>query len=121
VITLPTREGYPPAAGTIAFASGLFDAWDLGDDGVLVLILISEREMRVTLGRAYGTDWDNVSQDIVDTAFVPAFRADDFSGGTVAGVEALAERVVRARATPEDTAPGFPPKTPGRVGAAAAE
>ena len=55
VVTIPNREAYQPAAPSLeAFATGLFNAWGIGDpqrnDGILLLVIPEDRETRLELG-----------------------------------------------------------------------
>lgn len=109
VLTLPRQEDYAPGYQLEDFATGLFNHWGIGDaarnDGVLVLILRDDRAMRLELGAMYGRDWDGVAQRVVDTAFLPRFRSDNYADGIREGVEAtIAQIVMPARA-------GNPPPT----------
>jgi uncharacterized protein len=111
VLTLPTRWGY--RGETLeAFATGLFNHWGIGDaernDGILVLVLTTDREMRIELGSGYPRGFDAVAQEIIDDVFVPAFGRDDFEAGIEAGTDVVAYRIARAHAAgdPPRTAPG---------------
>lgn len=98
VLTLHTRWGYP-GESLEDFATGLFNDWGIGDaernDGILVLVLSDDREMRVELGSGYGTGYNGVAQDIIDEIFIPAFGSNDFSGGIERGTNAVIERIAR--------------------------
>lgn len=98
VLTLYTRWGY--GSGTLEdFATGLFNHWGIGNpeknDGILVLVVSEDREMRVELGAGYGTAFNREAQDIVDRIFLPAFRAGDFSNGIEDGTAAVIARIAR--------------------------
>lgn len=98
VVTLPSQNAYAPGMTLEAFATGLFNHWGVGkaatNDGVMVLILLDDRAMRLELGLAYGWDWDRVAQSVLDDAFLPAFRAGDYPRGIRQGTEATIERIV---------------------------
>ena len=90
VATVPSLQGYDIER----FANDLFRAWRLGqqgrDNGVLLLIAPSEREVRIEVG--YGLEGnltDAISSDIVRNRILPRFRAGDLPGGILAGVEAI--------------------------------
>lgn len=101
VLTLHTRWGYP-GESLEAFATALFNDWGIGDaarnDGILVLVLTTDREMRIELGSGYPAGYNAVAQEIIDDVFVPAFGQADFEGGIEAGTTAVADRIAREHA-----------------------
>ncbi len=98
VVTLSRQETYAPDMTLEAFATGLFNHWGVGDatrnDGVMVLVLPTDRAMRLELGAGYDTSWNHVAQRVVDTAFLPAFRGGDYPSGIIAGVHATIDDIV---------------------------
>lgn len=109
VVTIRSRQDYHPVSGSIeAFATGLFNAWGIGDagrnDGILLLVVPEDRETRLELGAGYDQGYDVLAQDIVDRWLVPAFRDRDYAGGIELGMQAAADRIARrhaARLAPE--------------------
>lgn len=99
VLTLHTRWGYENTGGLESFATGLFNHWGIGNaetnDGILVLVVSEDREMRVELGSGYGRAFNREAQDIVDRIFLPAFREGDYSNGIEAGTGAVITRIAR--------------------------
>ncbi len=77
------------------FASQLFNDWGVGqigrDDGILLLVALQDRAMRIELGAGYGSANDATMQAIIDTELVPAFRKRDYAFGLLMAVESLAE------------------------------
>jgi len=68
------------------FAVELFKEWGIGkkgqDNGVLVLIALDDREMRIEVGYGLeGSLTDSQSGGIIRNVMTPAFRANDFFGG----------------------------------------
>lgn len=64
----------------------LFEEWQIGqakkDNGVLLLIAVSDRQMRIEVG--YGLEGaltDATSSQIIRNTLTPAFRANDYGGG----------------------------------------
>lgn len=101
VATVPNVEGYGDAA---EYAVKMFENRGRGigeqgkDNGVLVLVAVEERAVRVEVGYAleeYITDGfaSNVSRDVM----IPEFRRGDYGAGLVAGVTAIAQRIAQAR------------------------
>jgi len=90
VLTLPSLEGEPLAPLTHRVAS----KWKLGqkgtDNGVVFLVAIQERKIRIEVGYGLeGTLTDAKSSQIIRHEIVPRFRAGDVSGGIVAGTQAI--------------------------------
>src|SRR6187402_3835725 len=90
-----------PTLGTEAiedFAGRVADSWQLGrkgvDDGVLFVVALQERRMRIHTGRGVqGTLTDALSKRITAEIVTPHFRAGDFPGGIQAGVDAILKAV----------------------------
>ncbi len=76
------------------FANGLFRFWNLGEakknNGVLLLIAPAEHKVRIEVGYGLeGTLTDALSSVIIAGAIVPRFKAGDYSGGIVRGVDGI--------------------------------
>lgn len=88
----------------------VFNEWQIGkgalDNGVLVLVAPTERQMRIEVG--YGLEGvipDGLAGAIIRDDFLPTFRDGDYETGILTGVRRLAE-VIRAKQvlTPEQLA-----------------
>jgi uncharacterized protein len=82
------------------YANKLFNEWGIGqrgkDNGVLVLVAPSVREMRIEVG--YGLEGvlpDGLTGSIIREQFVPAFRDGNYQSGIVSGVRRIAAIVRR--------------------------
>lgn len=97
VITIPTRKDYDPSPSIESFALGLFNYWGVGgkerNDGILMLVAPSDREMRIQLGSAYDQGYDVVAQDIVNRTIEPAFAAGRYGEGIEAGLAEIIDRI----------------------------
>jgi len=97
VLTLHTRWGYENPGSLEQFATGLFNHWGIGraetNDGILILVVTEDREMRVELGSGYDRGYDREAQDIIDRIFLPAFREGDYSRGIEDGTGAVISRI----------------------------
>src|SRR5690606_889190 len=86
VLTIGSRREYDPSPSLEAFATGLFNSWGVGhperNNGILLLVVRDDREIRVELGAGYNQGYDVYAADIIGR-MTPAFRAGDFSGGIV--------------------------------------
>lgn len=95
VVTLPTLGAYgAEKKDAEAFARALFNRWGIGsaktNNGVLFLISIQERTMRIQMGSGYGTTLDKDLDAIRDAAIIPAFKVGNYPKGVIDGCEALA-------------------------------
>lgn len=93
-------------------AFNIFDAWGIGDAktnrGLLLLIAPNERQVRIEVGCGLeATVTDVIAGRIIRERITPVFREGDLAGGTVAGVDALIERLAMPRAA-NDTEPRTP-------------
>jgi uncharacterized protein len=77
------------------YSIAVFDQWKIGkkgkDNGLLVLVAVRDRRMRITTG--YGLEGvlpDGKVGEIRDQHFLPAFRAGRYGEGVLRGTEALA-------------------------------
>lgn len=94
VLTVDSYREYSAHNETIeVFAKGVFNTWGVGDaernDGVLLVVAIEEREVRIEVGVGYGDSLDADMQAVIDEQIIPAFRRDDYSGGIVAGAQGI--------------------------------
>jgi uncharacterized protein len=94
VVTIGSISDYETGDTTIeAFATGLFNAWGIGDaaknDGVLLLVAINDRKVRIELGSAYGSGPSQEMQAVIDRYVLPKFRDSDYSGGIRLGTQAM--------------------------------
>ncbi len=91
------------------FATRVTDDWKLGregvDDGVLFVIAKQDRRMRIQTGRGVqGTLTDALSKRIIADIVTPRFRAGDFAGGIVQGVDAIT-KAIEGEGLPEPARP----------------
>ncbi|MCC9596907.1 MULTISPECIES: YgcG family protein [unclassified Rubrivivax] len=81
-----------------AYAWRVADQWKIGrrevGDGVLVLVSMGDRRVRIEVARALeGAIPDLAARQIIDRAIRPAFREGDYAGGLEAGVDQLIARI----------------------------
>lgn len=99
VVTLSRKETFAPDQSAAEFATGLFDEWKIGDiarnDGVLLLVLHADREVRIQLGAAYGEDWQRATRAILARSILPAFKQDRYEDGIRAGVSDTIDSIVK--------------------------
>lgn len=75
------------------FATGLFNHWGVGsaerNDGVMLLVSRSDRDVRIELGAGYPGSADRQARRVIDETLLPRFRQGDFDQGIAEGVVAL--------------------------------
>jgi len=90
------------------FARLLFDQWGVGhakihdqpwNTGILLLVSKGDRKARIELGAHWRRDQDLLCDKIMNEQIIPRFKQGDFSGGIVAGVEAL-DKMARGLSLP---------------------
>lgn len=94
VLIVPSLEG----ESLEEFSHRVATTWKLGqkgtDNGVLLLVAIGERKVRIEVG--YGLEGvltDARSAQIVRNEIVPRFRAGDMPGGVTGGVDAIVKTI----------------------------
>lgn len=108
VLTIESIDDYGTGDTSIeAFATSLFNTWAIDDaetnDGVLIVVAVEDRNVRIELGRAYGQRYNSAMQDVIDDHMLPYFREEQFSEGIVEGTDATIQVV-----TGEALAPASP-------------
>lgn len=100
------------------FSIRLAERWEIGqaekDSGILFLIALAEKRMRIEVGYGWeGAIPDSVAKSIITNTVRPHFAADDFYSGVSAGIYALAQRIAEEKGIPFSslslTAPSSPP------------
>ncbi len=89
LLTIQRLSDYGAGPTIEPFATGLFNHWGVGDavanDGVLILVAVTDRKMRIELGSGYSRDQDSVMKNIIDHSFIPYFRDDEYQEGIRVG------------------------------------
>ena len=97
VVTVESRHDYGNVGSIEEFATTLFNTWGVGNatrnDGVLVLVARSDREMRIELGSSYGPIYDDRMKLVIDNHFIPYFRGNEYARGIESGVLEIIKRL----------------------------
>jgi len=106
VLVIPSLGGEPLEE----YSHRVAITWKLGqkgtDNGVLLLVAIGERKVRIEVG--YGLEGaltDIRSAQIIRNEIVPRFRAGDVPGGVTAGVDAILKTIEGTYQASEKAAP----------------
>ena len=101
VLTIPTLDGEDIEGFSIRVAEN----WKIGkkgfDNGVILLVAIKDRKLRLEVG--YGLEGvlpDAIAKRITSEYIVPHFRAQDYAGGIIAGIDAVL-KVIKQEPLPE--------------------
>ena len=96
VVALGDIGEVPPRA----FANELFNAWHIGkagtDNGLLIQLVTTPGRRSVVFETGYGIEDilpDAICKRIQQRDMIPLLRGDDFSGGMVAGVQAVSDHL----------------------------
>jgi uncharacterized protein len=110
VVTIGSISDYNTGASAFeAFATDLFNTWGIGDgqknDGVLILVAVIDRAVRIEVGAGYGDSLNDDMQAVIDEQMIPAFRNEDYSQGIYDGARAVSRRLVARIAPGSETRP----------------
>jgi uncharacterized protein len=101
VLTVPTLDG----DAIEDFSIHVAESWKIGkkgfDNGAILLVAVKDRKLRLEVG--YGLEGvlpDAIAKRITSTIIVPYFRQQDYAGGIVAGIDAVA-KAIRKEPLPE--------------------
>jgi len=101
VLTIPTLDGEDIEGFSIRVAEN----WQIGktgfDNGVILVVAIKDRRLRLEVG--YGLEGvlpDAIAKQIISDHIVPRFRAQDYAGGIIAGIDAVL-KVIKNEPLPE--------------------
>ena len=113
VVTISSIGDYDTPDRTIeSFATHLFNSWGIGDrqrnDGVLLLVAVKDRKVRIEVGSGYGDRYNATMQQVIDQNILPSFRRNEYSQGIAGGARAI----VAALASPQPIASGSSPPAP---------
>ncbi len=117
VVTIHSIRDYGTNDATIElFATNLFNNWGVGDktknNGVMILVAVQDRKMRIELGSGYSRDYDAVMKQIIDYDMIPFFKSKEYSKGISHGAYAVVKRLTEAKSMKELPGTGTPAVVP---------
>lgn len=100
VAVMDFRAKYGGAGQSIEiYSKNLFNVWGVGDkdrnDGILILVVQGDREMRIALGSGFDAVYDGLAQRVIDREMLPAFRDNRYADGIQVGAQAVIDRLAR--------------------------
>jgi uncharacterized protein len=104
VVTIRSIHCYGTGDQTIeSFATNLFNKWGIGDrernDGVLILVAVKDRKVRIELGSGYGGGYNAQMQGVIDRQILPHFKEKNYSLGILEGTDSVVQ-ILSGRAAP---------------------
>ncbi|MCI5120255.1 MAG: TPM domain-containing protein [Candidatus Electrothrix sp. AUS4] len=108
VLTISSFRKYETEDTTLeAFATNLFNTWGIGNkeknNGVLILVAVNDRKMRIELGAGYPKSMDMKMKSVIDEFTLPQFKRNNYSHGIYQGVRAMIAQLTGRK--PEDNRP----------------
>src|SRR5262245_42161760 len=96
VVTIRSIHGYGTGDQTIeSFATNLFNKWGIGDrgrnDGVLILVAVKDRKVRIELGSGYGGGYNAQMQGVIDRQMLSHFKDKNYSLGILEGTDSVVQ------------------------------
>lgn len=92
VVTIDRLSDYGWNGTIERYAMNLFNDWGVGNaernDGILILVSIGDREVRIALGSGYPARFDGLATRIIGRDMLPEFRDGNYEAGIIAGTEA---------------------------------
>ena len=96
VLTINSIHDYGTHDPSIeAFATNLFNTWGVGDatrnNGVLMLVAVADREVRIEVGAGYGDTLDEQMAYVINEFMLSSFKRGDYGGGIYQGARAVVQ------------------------------
>jgi len=91
VLTIDGIADYDSREPSIeTFSTNLFNLWGVGSQakntGVLVVLAIQNRDIRIELGDAYKRDYDSEMKTVIQEYMIPRFKQGNYAQGLTNGV-----------------------------------
>jgi uncharacterized protein len=107
VLTVNSIHDYDTGDASIeSFATNLFNTWGIGDqeknNGVLILVAVRDRQVRIELGSGYKDAYNTSMQDIIQEQMLPLFKKEQYSRGIYNGAQAIANVLTGPAPTSKD-------------------
>ena len=97
VVTIDSRHDYGGFSSIASFSKQLFNKWGVGNaernDGIMMVIAVKDRDMRIALGSGYRARYDGIAKRIIDSVVIPAFKDGEMERGIIDGTRASLDRL----------------------------
>lgn len=100
VVTINSMQDYQGTESSIEkFATALFNSWGIGkkdkNNGVLLLVAVKDRKVRIELGSGYPRSYDSIASNIIKTDIIPYFKQNQYSRGIYEGSVAIVKNLTK--------------------------
>jgi uncharacterized protein len=100
-VTVSSIQDYGTGETDIeSFAAHLFNLWGVGDvekdNGVLILVAVTDRTCRIQLGAGYDSGYDSAMRQVIDDHMIPCFGSGDYQTGIVEGARGTVSEVKKS-------------------------
>ncbi|MCY4336471.1 MAG: TPM domain-containing protein [Litoreibacter sp.] len=106
VVTINRRSDYGSFRDIADFSKDLFNKWGVGNaernDGILMVVAVQDRDVRIALGTGYPARWDGIATRIIERDMLPRFRSNEYERGILDGTRAsLAQLDMQSNTLPK--------------------
>jgi len=92
ILTIGSSSDYTAGKeGVDALAANALSEWKLKKGGILLLVAVNDRRLKVELGQALAESGEEKFQEIINNVIVPYFKAGDYSAGIYEGAKAMTQ------------------------------
>jgi uncharacterized protein len=119
LVVIDSVATYDPRGDIESFATDLFNHRGIGnaarDDGVLILLAVGDRKVRIEAGVGYGGRLDGALKRVIDRDMLPEFKAQEWALGLEAGIHGVSAAVAGLGSTasrPAEAPPRAVPSPP---------
>lgn len=99
VATIGSPADYGAAPDLAAFSKALFNQWGIGDpvaqDGILLVLALQSREVRIALGTGYPPVWDGRAHRVIEAIMLPKLAQGDAVGALRDGLQGIEDYIVQ--------------------------
>ncbi|MBN2755076.1 MAG: TPM domain-containing protein [Candidatus Goldbacteria bacterium] len=96
VLTIGNASDYAAGSEGVDFlAARALSEWKLQESGILLLVAVNDRRLKVELGRNLAESGEQKFQEIINNVILPYFKAGDYSAGIYNGAKAMTEAFSR--------------------------
>ncbi|PKL91086.1 MAG: hypothetical protein CVV21_09850 [Candidatus Goldiibacteriota bacterium HGW-Goldbacteria-1] len=92
ILTIGSASDYTAGKeGVDILAANALSEWKLEQGGILMLVAVNDRRLKVELGQTLAESGEKKFQEIINNVIVPYFKAGDYSAGIYEGAKAMTE------------------------------
>jgi len=92
ILTIGSASDYTAGKeGVDVLAANAINEWKLENNGILLLVAVADRRLKVELGQALAESGEEKFQEIINNVIVPYFKAGDYSAGIYEGAKAMTQ------------------------------